>query len=65
MIVLGERPDEGISLRDYFAAQTLAAIANDRLLLSADEAFPHESTRFAIAKYAYAIADSMLKVRDE
>ncbi len=46
--------DPGMSLRDYFAAQAMNGVLNDpNLDMSGDE----------IARWAYAIADAMLKER--
>lgn len=54
----------GMSLRDYFAGQALAgALANQMLLMTID-ANSSESTRVAVAVYAYATADAMLKARE-
>lgn len=49
-----EALDEGMSLRDYFAAQAIVASA-------------HASTQGpeGLAKAAYEIADAMLKAREE
>jgi len=48
---------QGMTLRDYFAAQALQGVlaADTEELLSVD----------AIASVAYRIADAMLKARDE
>jgi hypothetical protein len=54
----------GMSLRDWFAGMALPLLANDVLLKATDQAFPNDSTRVAIAKYAYAVADSMLAQRE-
>ena len=55
----------GMSLRDYFAAATLPMFANESLLVAADESFPNDPTRVAIAKYVFAVADSMLAEREK
>jgi hypothetical protein len=47
--------DSGMRLRDYFAAQAMNAL----ILEMADWKYAPE----ALAKYAYAQADAMLKVR--
>lgn len=44
---------EGMSLRDYFAAQSLGGLRTA----------PGEWTPLVIATYAYAIADAMLEAR--
>jgi hypothetical protein len=49
------KPQLGMTLRDYFAAQAMNAL----ILEMADWKYAPE----ALAKYAYAQADAMLKVR--
>lgn len=55
----------GMTLRDYFAAHALSIFANDTLRNAIDDAFPDLPTRDALAEFAYALADSMLKVRSK
>lgn len=68
----GDQPDgnstvdeqDGMSLRDYFAAHALAGILADHEV----EAGPHESVqgfRASIARVAYAFADAMIVARGE
>ena len=49
---MSPRPDQGMSLRDYFAAKAMASV-------SADE----EHVK-AIARYAYLMADAMINARE-
>lgn len=49
----------GMTLRDYFAGQTLDALTRS-VLAYGDEPDGFEDT---IARYAYAIADAMLRAR--
>jgi hypothetical protein len=55
----------GLSMRDYFAANALSLMSNHEILLTVDKCFPEDSTRVAIAKYAYGVADSMLAEREK
>jgi hypothetical protein len=60
----------GMTLRDYFAAKVLVTAIkildlpqyDDPFIWSGDEI---ESDMILAAKYAYTMADAMLKVRDE
>jgi hypothetical protein len=57
--------NDGMSLRDYFAGQALAgALANIELLRIIDRELGEISTRDGVARYALAVADSMLKARE-
>lgn len=47
---------DGMSLRDYFAAKAMQSI------VSTTDGNPNE---FACARIAYAVADAMLKAREE
>jgi hypothetical protein len=50
----------GMSLRDWFAGQTLMAVLQDAIRVPD----PQKSFR-AYAKWSYEMADAMLKVREE
>jgi hypothetical protein len=52
----GEIYHPGMSLRDYFAGQVLSGISNESL---AKHSWEH------VAKWAYAMADAMLKARGD
>lgn len=56
--VYGTRVDGGMSLRDYFAGQALAAI------LTHESAYEH-SGESQVARMAYMQADAMLAIRNE
>lgn len=49
----------GVTLRDYFAAKAM------QVALSQCNSFPDEGWRIGVAMDAYAMADAMLKARDE
>ena len=51
--------EEGMTLRDYFAAKALSAYWND------PEVSESISTPENVAKWAYEMADAMLKARGE
>ncbi len=53
----------GMSLRDYFAGQALAAIVRDRDALRALSGEPEWPLQANIAEAAYRIADSMIATR--
>jgi len=56
----------GMSLRDYFAAKALATIELRFEIMADDARLPAHMTRsLAYAKYAYEIADAMLKEREK
>jgi len=56
----------GMSLRDWFAGQALVGIlANQELLKMLEVAIKSTPARNATASYAYAIAESMLKEREQ
>lgn len=50
---------EGMTLRDYFAAKAMQAT------LSTITDFPDETWRIGVAIDSYAMADAMLKARDQ
>ena len=53
-------------LRNQFAGQAIVGVlSNPELLEFVDKEFPHMATREAAARYAFAVADSMLKVSKE
>ena len=51
-------PNQGMTLRDYFAAKAMQAQINNPLAVGGDEA------RRVIAERAYRIADAMIKARE-
>ena len=54
----GIGPCDGMTLRDYFAAQAIGP------LLQQIETYPDENWRMGIAIDAYAMADAMLAARE-
>ncbi|MCA8492573.1 protein kinase family protein [Burkholderia arboris] len=55
--------NKGMTLRDYFAAAALGSV-----LMRTPEGYQPpdgQTPQDAVALYAYAIADAMMKVRDE
>ena len=59
----GKMPNDGMTLRDYFAAKAMQAFVAD------DDPYTHDSTetKFRLgyaAKYSYQMADAMLKARE-
>ena len=50
------RQEEGMTLRDYFAAKAMQGMYSNELAVSTYE---------DNAKWAYQMADAMMKVRDE
>ena len=50
--------DDGMSLRDYFAAKAMQAI------VSRDGIFSYQYSYETTAEWAYAYADAMLKARE-
>lgn len=56
---------DGMSLRDWFAGQSLAAIANSTILMAAKQVAEedHSTSNAVIAKLAYELADAMLEER--
>ncbi len=56
---------EGMTLRDYFAAKAMQGIlSNASLLEVVDQKFEADSTRDAVSKYAFGVADAMIKERN-
>jgi hypothetical protein len=53
-----QRPQEGMSLRDWFAGQALTAVRMD-----APPGMPNNLKLLALASHCYAIADAMLAAR--
>ena len=53
---------DGMSLRDYFAAQVLAALVGSQHYALGQQ---NEEGRDGLAFYAYATADAMLKARKD
>ena len=60
-------PSDGMTLRDYFAAKAMPAIYADAMKEQAkgSELFSHPDWRVGLALDAYAMADAMLKAREE
>lgn len=55
----------GMSLRDYFAAKSMASLeVSWKILISTDKWSPPDDWQSRIAKTAYDQADEMLKVRE-
>lgn len=58
-------PEDGMSLRDYFAAKALQAMLGNQAALEAlHEVVPTEKSDDALANRAYFFADAMLKARN-
>lgn len=55
--------NEGLSLRDYFAAKALGGIANQVMLENAITDDQCESEIINAAALSYRLADAMIKVR--
>ncbi len=61
---LSVMPKEGMTLRDYFAAQILPAIyTGERLAREGSGLFQYYDWRAELAKDAYLLADAMLAER--
>jgi hypothetical protein len=58
------KPQEGMSLRDYFAAQALPAMITSFLDKDLDMTDPHGWME-GLAMDAYSMADAMMKQRSE
>lgn len=60
-------PQDGMSLRDYFAAKAMhAVLTNDKRFVAVAETYEKEAgigSRDAVAQYAYEYADAMLRAR--
>ena len=60
--------EEGMTLRDYFAAKAMPVametLRQDWTKDDGDEWYWNPSERELIAKYAYQLADAMLKARE-
>ncbi len=54
--------DDGMTLRDYFAKQAMAALIQVGMVVPQEAG---ETYEFAVAHDAYEFADAMLKVRNE
>jgi len=57
--------EQGMTLRDYFAAQAMPSIARDFWEDVRAGKYGSEHWPIAIAKSAYLMADAMLKAREE
>jgi hypothetical protein len=57
--------EQGMTLRDYFAAQSLPAIFRDYWEDVRAGRYSSEHWQMGIAKSAYLMADAMLKAREE
>lgn len=59
--------DEGMSLRDYFAAKAMQAITAGPMssIEYLAKQWPGKTVGEALANQSYAIADSMLKAREQ
>ena len=55
---MGEVVQEGMTLRDYFAAKAM------QVVLYQCDCFPDEDWRMGVALDAYKMADAMLKARE-
>jgi hypothetical protein len=63
---LREYGQPGMSLRDWFAGQAVSAIlTNNPILDILTTNDKDESTRYGAARYAYEVADAMLRAREE
>ena len=54
------KPQEGMTLRDYFAAKALVGLL-DAALVAADE---HDIDKEDVCMYCYEWADAMMKARE-
>ena len=59
-----EHIDQGMTLRDYFAAKALPAIYTDTCERARVDGWP-EDWRDEVAAEAYEMADAMLKAREQ
>ena len=55
----------GMSLRDWFVGQALVGILSNYDLVTDIDVRSQKSTRDAVADYAVAVADSVLKAREQ
>jgi hypothetical protein len=62
---LAGHPHGGMTLRDYFAAKALVLMQNELIREHVDETYPGEPSRVAYAMWAYAVADAMLRAREQ
>jgi len=56
-------PEKGMTLRDYFAAKAMQGISS--IPLPTEATMHHVSPAHWIAENSYAIADAMLKAREQ
>jgi hypothetical protein len=62
------KPEQGMTLRDYFAAKALSTILGqyDFTFFEDDEkAQPEDTLALCLARNSYTMADAMLKAREE
>lgn len=59
---MGEVAQEGMTLRDYFAAKAMQAVMTD--WMQSFDVFQDADTAECIARDCYIVADAMLKARD-
>lgn len=57
--------ESGMSLRDWFVGQALVGILSNHDLVTDIDVRSPKSTRDAVADYAVAVADSVLKAREQ
>ncbi len=62
--VMIDKPEGGMTLRDYFAAKALSAIYKDTTESARIDGWP-DKWRDYVAEEAYDMADAMLKARGE
>lgn len=60
---LGFDPQQGMSLRDYFAAAALGAIVKANIEMAHESGGEEYRTNDETCAFAFQLADSMLKVR--
>ena len=58
------RFEEGMTLRDYFAAKAMQSYASDKEFVDAC-VFMEKDVKEEVARVAYAQADAMLKAREQ
>jgi hypothetical protein len=66
--VMLDKPEGGMTLRDYFAAKAMDQIIKQAYVLAKDcdqeDDFSFTATMFPFAKEAYQWADAMMKARE-
>ncbi len=64
---LGNLHDEGMTLRDYFAAKAMQSIIQAKLINGGKDfviGADNEVTNLIVSKVSYTMADAMLKIRE-